>query len=292
MHIKLKNIISILTILAGMVLLFYPFISEYIFEHRVDSEILTYVDSVAGLDNEQYDQMLEDARVYNQMLTESQVILTDPFVVHKDSKSDGIGYCDLLSVDGTGIMAYIEIPDISVYLPVYHGTSMAALSNGIGHLEGTSLPIGGISTHTVLTGHTGMNRAKLFTDLTELEIGSLFFIHVLGDTLAYQVCDINIVLPEDTSKLLIQDGQELASLVTCTPYGINTHRLLVTGQRVDYSEEIYRNVVDSGSTGNNSLWMNSYKKAMVIGLFIAGVFFAVVILLDRLMNYRRKSKKK
>lgn len=278
-----NKIISVLVIIAGTALLFYPFISEYLFEHRTDSEIGTYQKTVNDISNDMYDQMLKDVRLYNEELTRSQVQLTDPFIA-MDEKVGDIAYEDFLALDETGIMGYIEIPVISVYLPVYHGTASATLERGIGHLEGTSLPVGGESTHSVLTGHTGMSRARLFTDLTELEEGDMFFIHILGDTLAYQVYEMNIVLPEDTSDLLIKDGEDIVTLVTCTPYGINTHRLLVHGKRVDYNEEKYEEVVETGNKRTDSQWMRSYKKAILLGILITAVLLVIMLLLSKVIK--------
>ncbi|MGN0204430.1 MAG: class C sortase [Coprococcus sp.] len=275
------KVISVLVIVLGSVLLFYPFISEYLFEHRVDSEIHTYQDILDDISNELYDQMLKGAGDYNEALTQSQVRLTDPFIEQEEEMGD-ICYEDILALDGTGIMGYIEIPVISVYLPIYHGTAASTLENGIGHLEGTSFPVGGKNTHAVLTGHTGINKSKMFTDLTELEEGDLFFVHVLEDTLAYQIYEINIVLPEDTSKLLIRNGEDLVTLVTCTPYSINTHRLLVHGRRIDYSEKIYEKMAEIGNRNTDSQWMRSYKKAILMGLLITAALFIIMLLLSKI----------
>lgn len=277
----LKKVGPLLLVFAGAALLFYPFISEYLFEHRVDSEIVTYADAVKDLEDMQYSTLLADARIYNQALTESQAMLTDPFITAGNETAEEVGYGDVLAVDDTGIMAYVEIPAISVYLPVYHGTSSAVLENGTGHLEGTSLPVGGPDTHAVITGHTGMNRAKLFTDLAEMEKGDLFFIHVLNETLAYQVDEINTVLPEDTSKLVIQKGEDMVTLITCTPYGVNTHRLLVTGKRVPYDEEIYSEAADEENTVRSSQWMSTYRKAILAGMILTGAFLMLLLFVEK-----------
>jgi sortase A len=270
----LKKVVPLTFIMFGFVLLLYPFISEYLFENRIDSEIVTYENSA----------MMEEAKEYNRILMEAKVTLTDPFQEDKYIDTNKTGYNDLLAVDDTGVMAYIEIPVISVYLPVYHGTSAAVLENGIGHLEGSSLPIGDIDSHAVLTGHTGLNRAKLFSDLTELKEGDLFFVHVMGEVLAYQVCSIDIVLPENTSGLAIQKGKDLVTLVTCTPYGVNTHRLMVTGERVAYSEEVYQSAQETGGSAANSQWMRAYKQAIVFGIAVSMAAFLVV------MIFKKKNK--
>lgn len=281
MRKNLRKILAMMVIIAGVVILFYPFMSEYLFEHRIDSEINTYQEAVHEISSEIYAQMIMDAQTYNKKLTQSKVKLTDPFV-ETDEASGHMVYEELLSPDRTGIMGYIEIPAISVYLPVFHGTSSATLERGAGHLKGTSLPIGGESTHSVLTGHTGMNKARLFTDLTELEAGDMFFVHVLGNTLAYEIYEIDIVLPEDTSKLGIRQGEDIVTLVTCTPYGINTHRLLVHGKRADCSEEEYEKIIEIGSKETDSQWMRSYQKAIFIGLLITAVLFIIMLLLPKI----------
>ena len=183
------------------------------------------------------EEMLEKAREYNEKLASSHVVLTDPFSGETNGGISEKEYYQLLNLDNTGVMCSLEIPSIDVDLPVYHGTSNSVLEKGVGHLEGTSLPVGGKDTHAVFTGHTGLNKAKLFTDLTELQKGDQFYIRVLDKILAYEVCRIDVVLPEDTSKLSVVDGQDLVTLVTCTPYGINTHRLVITGKRVVYEEK-------------------------------------------------------
>lgn len=263
-------------IAVGLCLLGYPWISEYLFENRVDSIIKTYEAEAGETSEEDVKAMLEKAELYNSQLSQAQVVLTDPFT--ETQTADGeLDYDSVLSLNTAGLMGMIEIPNISVYLPIYHGTSSEVLEQGIGHLKGSSLPVGGKGTHAVLSGHTGLNSAKLFTDLTELAEGDLFFIHILNNTLAYKVCDSSIVLPEDTSKLLIRDQEDLITLVTCTPYGVNSHRLLVTGKRTDYVEKVYEEIVEKGSMATDSLWMKSYRKAVMIGLAVV-MGFALIIL--------------
>lgn len=263
-------------IAVGLCLLGYPWISEYLFKNRVDSIIKTYEAEAGETSEEDVKAMLEKAELYNSQLSQAQVVLTDPFT-ETQTADEELDYDSVLSLNTAGLMGMIEIPNISVYLPIYHGTSSEVLEQGIGHLKGSSFPVGGKSTHAVLSGHTGLNSAKLFTDLTELAEGDLFFIHILNNTLAYKVCDSSIVLPEDTSKLLIRDQEDLITLVTCTPYGVNSHRLLVTGKRTDYVEKAYEEIVEKGSKATDSLWMKSYRKAVMIGLAIV-MGFALIIL--------------
>ena len=195
-------------------------------------------------------------------------------------------YYHALAVDNTGVMCTLEIPVIGVDLPVYHGTSDEVLEKGIGHLEGTSLPVGGKGTHAVITGHTGINKAKMFTDLTELKKGNQFYIHVLGKVLAYEVDDINVVLPEDTRKLSIVDGKDYVTLITCTPYGENTHRLLVRGKRTKYVPQKRENEKKKKKIGN-SQWMRNYRKGIIIGLIVSGIF----LLLFKIFQKIRSKKK-
>ena len=202
-------------------------------------------------------------------LLSSSIQLTDPF---KAKKMDGetLFYNNILSLEGSGIMGYVKIPCISVDLPIYHGTSTEVLERGIGHLAASSFPIGGKSTHAVLTGHTGLSSAKLFTDLTEMKKGDLFFIHVLDKKLAYRVDQINVIRPENTRKLQIIDGKDYVTLLTCTPYGVNDHRLLVRGIRTEYheKEELTK------ERPHHSQWMEVYRRAILIGLLIV---FALII---------------
>lgn len=199
-----------------------PWIANYLNEHAAKSTISTYENEVKHTDKKEREEMLEKAREYNEILASSHVVLTDPFSGETNGGISEKEYYQLLNLDNTGVMCSLEIPSIDVDLPVYHGTSNSVLEKGVGHLEGTSLPVGGKDTHAVFTGHTGLNKAKLFTDLTELQKGDQFYIRVLDKILAYEVCRIDVVLPEDTSKLSVVDGQDLVTLVTCTPYGQNT----------------------------------------------------------------------
>lgn len=283
MRSRLLQIVPVLFILIGFCLLSYPWISNYLFENRVDSIIESYKVEAEDTNGEETALILETAKQYNTQLIQAQVTLTDPFT-QNETRNEGLDYYSILSLDNSGIMGAIEIPKISVYLPIYHGTSFDVLKSGVGHLEGSSLPIGGKSTHAVLSAHTGLNLAKLFTDLTEMEEGDLFFLHILDETFSYEVCEINIVLPEDTSKLLIQDEKDLVTLLTCTPYGVNSHRLLVTGERTEYIEEVYQETVGKRSIISESLWMESYKKAILMGLSAVAVFTSIVIITGRVKS--------
>ena len=260
-----------LCIAAGLLCMLYPYCSEYIFQNRTTSVISTYERASMALEESQHQEMLEQAQHYNEYLAGSQEKLTDPFQMKKGEAND-LMYDQLLSTGGSDVMAYIEIPKINVVLPIYHGTSSQVLSKGVGHLEGTSLPVGGQDTHTVLTGHTGLDQARLLSDLNEIEEGDVFCIYVLGACLKYQVFDVETVLPDDTDGLQIIKGEDRATLVTCTPYGINTHRLLVHGRRM---EEGFADVEAPGEKTEHSIdsqWQKRYQYAALIGgLLIIGI---------------------
>lgn len=269
-----KKILVTLFIGASIVMMFYPWISNFVNQHQADITVDNYKKKEKSLSEEQKEEMWKKAQMYNADLAKNQVELTDPFVESKSAIKSGLIYNNLLNIDKSGMMCYLEIPCINVNLPVFHGTAASTLERGIGHLEGSSLPVGGKSTHAVLTGHTGLNNAKLFTDLTEVKEGDLFFLHTLGKDLAYRVIETEVVLPEETQDLLIRKGKDLVTLITCTPYGVNSHRLFVTGIRTKYTPEEKENTKDDRS--KDSQWMNAYKKAAIIGLAIA---LAMIILL-------------
>lgn len=276
-----KKILVTLFIGASIVMMFYPWISNFVNQHQADITVDNYKKKEKSLSEEQKEEMWKKAQMYNADLAKNQVELTDPFVESKSAIKSGLIYNNLLNIDKSGMMCYLEIPCINVNLPVFHGTAASTLERGIGHLEGSSLPVGGKSTHAVLTGHTGLNNAKLFTDLTEVKEGDLFFLHTLGKDLAYRVIEIEVVLPEETQDLLIRKGKDLVTLITCTPYGVNSHRLFVTGIRTKYTPEEKENAKDDRS--KDSQWMNAYKKAAIIGLAIA---LAVIVLLKGLSKVR------
>lgn len=276
-----KKILVTLFIGASIVMMFYPWISNFVNQHQADITVDNYKKKEKSLSKEQKEEMWKKAQMYNADLAKNQVELTDPFVESKSAIKSGLIYNNLLNIDKSGMMCYLEIPCINVNLPVFHGTAASTLERGIGHLEGSSLPVGGKSTHAVLTGHTGLNNAKLFTDLTEVKEGDLFFLHTLGKDLAYRVIEIEVVLPEETQDLLIRKGKDLVTLITCTPYGVNSHRLFVTGIRTKYTPEEKENAKDDRS--KDSQWMNAYKKAAIIGLAIA---LAVIVLLKGLSKVK------
>lgn len=222
---KLTTILLIVILLAGLSLLLYPTFSNWWNSFRQSQVIVNYTDELNNMDNERYQAMIDAARAYNEGLPGRD----NPFMLSDAQQQE---YNQLLDISGVGAMGYIEIPSIKCTLPIYHGTSEAVLQIAVGHLDWSSLPVGGESTHCVLSGHRGLPSARLFTDLDKLMVGDLFVMRILNETLTYEVDQILIVEPHDTSSLLIEEGKDYCSLVTCTPYGINTHRILVRGHRV------------------------------------------------------------
>lgn len=215
--------VAIIAFLAGLGLLLYPTVSSAWNRRRSAKTVAAYTELAAAIDPAVYEKMLADAEDYNRSLPlEPEYVLTGTRLAQ---------YQQLLDADGTGMMGYIDIPRIGVSLPIYHGTDEAVLQAAVGHLEWTSLPVGGSGTHCVLSGHRGLPNATLFTDLDQLEPGDTFTLHVLSRALTYTVREILVVEPEDTQALNIVPGEDLCTLMTCTPYGINTHRLLVRGTR-------------------------------------------------------------
>ena len=224
-----STVILILVFLVGLSLLLYPSVSDYWNSFHQSRAIASYAEQVANIDNDIYAQLWEDARAYNQTLVgkENRFQITD---------EERETYESLLNVGGNGIIGYIEIAKIGCSLPIYHGTDEGVLQIAVGHIEGTSLPTGGESTHCVVSGHRGLPSAKLFSNLDQLAVGDVFLLRVLDETLTYQVDQILVVEPEDMEPLAIFPGEDYCTLVTCTPYGINSHRLLVRGTRIETEE--------------------------------------------------------
>lgn len=217
-------------------------------------------------------------------------MLKDPFVEEKLDE-DAKEYNSLLNMADGGVMGFIKIPCIDVSLPIYHGTSAEILELGAGHLQGTSLPIGGESTHSVITGHTGLSSAKLFTDLTELEEGDMFFLHVMGEKLAYKVDQISVILPEEMDKLTIENGKDYCTLVTCTPYGVNTHRLLVRGERTEYTED-KEEEAGTEVKKTQSKWMEEYTKSIIISSSVLAVMLIALLIWRHFAGRRRRKRRK
>ncbi len=257
---------------AGMVL--YPVVSDWYISRHQGLVVAEYDKEAARLSKEKIEEELEKAQAYTESLL-GNVVLTDPFDADA-LKEQNTEYDDLLNIADDGVMATVEIPKIDVYLPIYHGTDGETLAKGAGHLQNSSLPVGGKGTHSIISGHTALPSAKMFDDLTELEVGDVFYIHVLHETLAYEINQIKVVLPEDISDLLIDKNEDYVTLVTCTPYGINSHRLLVRGTRVPYEET--EKAAQSPADKGWDKW----------GAYIACAVLAVILLIAGIIYSRRK----
>ena len=217
--------------LVGLSLLLYPTVSDYWNQLHQTRAISNYMEEVADLDNDTYERLWSEAQAYNAALPARPARM-------KPTEEEHAAYENQLNISSTGIMGYIEIPTIDCSLPIYHGTEESVLQIAVGHIEGTSLPVGGSTTHCVLSGHRGLPSARLFTDLDKLVEGDTFLLHILDETLTYQVDQILIIEPHEIDALRIEEGQDYCTLMTCTPYGINSHRLLVRGHRIDNLEEV------------------------------------------------------
>ena len=268
---NLSTVILIFILVAGLSLLLYPSVSNW-WNSKVSSYAVSrYEQELSVIDEEKYQELWQAAADYNRELLER----TNQFALTTEQK---LQYGELLNISGNGMMGYIEIPSIQVTLPVYHGTSEVTLQTAVGHLEWTSLPTGGESTHCVLSGHRGLPSAKLFTDLDKVVLGDIFILHVLDETLTYEVDQILIVYPEEAEALMVQEGKDLVTLVTCTPYGVNSHRLLVRGHRVE--------------TAGEAVKVRVTADAMIVEKLIVAPFLLVPTLLIFLLIIAIPNKKK
>ena len=260
--------------LLALGLTLYPVISNYV-NQKYASQIQTaYQEVMEQVDDAALREAKEQADIYNHSLIPGAS--TEDAYSQEGLLAASADYDSQLNLAGNGIMGYVEIPKISVNLPIYHGTENDSLERGIGHLLGSSLPIGGESTHTILSGHSGMASQKMFTDLEQLIIGDVFYLHVLDETLAYQVVEINTVLPYDTSLLGIAPGEDSCTLVTCTPYGVNTHRLLVCGSRIPYEEAEQLMEETASEEAAASTWEEKYLQGVILGIAAALVLILVI----------------
>ena len=285
-HIQITLAVSLFLIALGITL--YPLIST-MYNSRHQSLIHTqYNQELANTDARFLQENRALAVQYNAALVPGaqQVDAFSSAAVELAS----VDYANLLNIAGNGIMGYLVIPQIGAELPIYHGTSDATLEVGVGHLLGSSLPVGGASTHTVLTGHSGMANNKMLSDLDQLEIGDVFYLEVLEETLAYQVDQIKTVLPSDTTYLGITDSADYCTLVTCTPFGVNTHRLLVRGSRIPYSEEEKELAVSLSTDKPASTWEQQYLRGIMLGFGITGILCSTGFLVTRLRKKGRVGK--
>lgn len=227
----LSTILLVLVFLIGLSLLLYPTFADWWNSFHQSRAVASYVEQVANIDDEQYDEIWNAAWDYNQSLIDRP----NSYLLSDEQKEK---YDELLNIGGNGVMGYIEIPIIDVMLPIYHGTDEAVLQVAVGHLDWTSLPVGGLGSHCVVSGHRGLPSARLFTDLDKLVLGDTFKLYVLDEVLTYEIDQILIVEPQDTENLLIEEGKDYCTMITCTPYGINSHRMLVRGHRIETEEEV------------------------------------------------------
>ena len=263
---KILSLAVLFVVSLGVIL--YPLIANYLSEKNRSLIETQYTEAIEQMDTTALDAARAEAEEYNKTLV---TIPDKPYT--KDALIKAAeSYDSLLNVREDGLMGYVEIPAIGVNLPIYHGTEESTLDRGVGHLLGSSLPVGGLGTHCVLTGHSGLAGQKMFSDLNLLKEGDIFFLRVLGQKLAYKVVDIYTVLPEDTSKLTIDAGRDLCTLVTCTPYGVNSHRLLLRGERTEYEEAV--SVIEDAefTPVEESTWGDEYRHGLIYGgLTVAGI---------------------
>lgn len=263
--------------LLGLGIFVYPTVSNWLATRTHYSQVSSYDKKVKSLQKKELERREKEADAYNKQMQHSNQTFADPFA--EKEKQDGKSYADVLNIGD--VMGYVEIPKINVKLPIYSGTSEEVLSRGVGHLEKSSLPVGGKGTHTVLTGHRGLPSALLFTDLDKMKESDVFYIHSLDKVLAYQVDQIKVVLPSETEDLIIVDDQDYATLLTCTPYGINTHRMLVRGHRIPYEPKEKEKAIASSAPSMLEDWK--------VIASISAILIAVILLV--LMKIRKKKHK-
>lgn len=283
MKSKTSKLMIGIIFLAGLSLLLYPFVANQWNNYRQKQLISSYEQTVSqkeasnGID---YDAELKKAEAYNEALLPS--ILPDSFAIADASEEDQT-YMNTLNIAGDEMMGIVEIPKIDIKLPIYHTTKEDVLKQAAGHLEGSSLPIGGKSTHSVISAHRGLPSASLFTDLDQLKKGDHFLIHVLNKTLCYEVDKISVVKPEETSALAVEEGEDLVTLLTCTPYGVNTERLLVRGHRVPYEEQ---KVADEKTPLSGISLHTNYLLWVIVGLAVTAFFILVLYLKEKKLKQK------
>ncbi|RHB49549.1 class C sortase [Blautia obeum] len=280
---KAGNLVICIIFLAGLSLLLYPFVANQWNNYRQKQLISGYEQVVSekeaaeGID---YDAERKKAEDYNEALL--PCVLPDSFALAESSGVDPV-YMNTLNIAGDEMMGSVEIPKINIKIPIYHTTEEEVLNKGAGHLEGSSLPVGGANTHAVISAHRGLPSASLFTDLDQMKVGDHFLLHVLDETLCYEVDKISVVKPEDTTALAVEDGQDLVTLLTCTPYGVNTERLLVRGHRVPYVEE---KVKEEKTVLSGSSLHTNYLLWVFVGLSVTALFIFVLYLKETKLKRR------
>lgn len=269
---------AIILMLAGISIFLYPKISNYLARKNQIEVIREYKESISKINEDEISVEYEKAKKYNEKINAKSLN-------YANEKTAFNNYETILNVSNNGIMAYIDIPKISAYLPIYHGTSDEVMKRGVGHLENTSLPIGGENTHCVLTGHTGLSRAEIFTRLNELELDDYFYINTLKEKLIYQIYQIKVILPTELEDLQMIEGEDLVTLVTCTPYGINTHRLLVQGERVEGLQEIEDHLKEDMKWEENVNKNNYYLIGILYGLTILVIIIIFCIIYTKVASF-------
>ena len=283
---KAGNLVISIIFLAGLSLLLYPFVANQWNNYRQKQllsgyeQVVSEKEAAEGID---YDAERKKAEDYNEALL--PCVLPDSFALAESSGVDPV-YMNTLNIAGDEMMGSVEIPKINIKIPIYHTTEEEVLNKGAGHLEGSSLPVGGANTHAVISAHRGLPSASLFTDLDQMKVGDHFLLHVLDETLCYEVDKISVVKPEDTSALAVEDGQDLVTLLTCTPYGVNTERLLVRGHRVPYVEE---EVKEEKTVLSGSSLHTNYLLWVFVGLSVTALFIFVLYLKE--IKLKRRANK-
>lgn len=275
---RLPLLFIFILLMIGIGLFMYPKVSNWISVYTAKTEICTYDKAVEKLDNSDKEKMKKEAQEYNKALAENN-----------HDKIAQFDYDKILSVSGA--MAYIDIPKIKVYIPIFHGTENEELEQGVGHMKDTSFPVGGRSTHSVIAGHTGLPTAEIFTDIDQLVNGDIFYIHVLDEILAYKVDQIKVVLPDETDDTQIFQGEDYVTLLTCTPYGINDHRLLVRGTRIPYDKQNEEVIQDKPTQLDTSENIMSVETILTLGAVGLSVVMVIIILLILFLPERKKHAK-
>lgn len=279
MKMKLMRFLMVLIFILGLGILLYPIISNLLMNIFQTTAIQEYNYTVEQMEQDRIEEILKEARVYNEQF--KNTIVVDPFSQEAENNKNS-EYNEILNIDGT--MGYIEIPKINVNLPIFHGTSEEVLKRGVGHIETTPLPIGGEGNHSVLSAHRGLPSAKLFTDLDKVEVGDIFTIKMLTETLVYKVDQIKVVEPTDTQYLQAEEEKDYITLITCTPYAVNTHRLLVRGTRIDTDE--YLATINNGNLDNEKDTIN------YLFIFIIVVFIVLIVIFIFTKAIRRRKNEK
>lgn len=275
--------------LMALGLTLYPLISNYYNERHASKLHTEYQDTLEKMDTSAVESDREAARRYNAALISGAMEVDAYSSAALEAAAED--YADILNPAGNGLMGYLNIPSLSVELPVYHGTADATLEIGVGHLLGSSLPVGGESTHAILSGHSGMAGNKMLSDLPQMKLNDIFYLEVLGETLAYQVDQIKTVLPSDTKYLGITTGEDYCTLVTCTPFGINTHRLLVRGSRIPYVEEEKLAAEQKLGEETQSHWETQYRNGVIAGVAIAAALLIIWFAMVKIRKYRERGGK-